>query len=600
MRKVLPAGVILGLLLALVGAPFGGAGAVAQDTDIPLDIGNVPLPVQDLPEAGFQVMSGGYLDRDTAASWIAGPRERSATAIASELTDAGWLQSYVLSLVLLEDRAYPDSEVLSLVQTNVMLFADSDGAGRMYELMSDYPDASLADEFDPSVSDSQTVQMPDERGDTLRSVVLRDRVVLEIVSVEGFRFVDEAAHNEVVAGTVDRLIAMQEDDGQSPPGLMPQAARLTDSENLGDLQTVGQSGVHHLYRIRDGVTQPAAGELDAPSPDAIAAGMRGLYQGSEEILIDGGVAYMSTWIATFESETAAISMFDAATAGSPSAYLNDPYFPIASDEQLASQGIEGVYRVTGTYDGRSYSGTLELRQQENHVVAIGFRTIGSVLPPVDVTSRVMDHQLGCLGASSPCPPIDLADLLTAAMATPVVPASSEGAVTSEEFGWSLAFDPDTWTVTETFIEPGYDLVELQAGESLVTLEGVINQHGNPEQCIIDELRMLQEFESSAVIDLGSDDGAEAPAGLEGDHARALYTVEPLAEERADQEYVIRFDCYTLIDGGANLVMTHRAPRYAWDTERYRGEEIRAGLSFASSGRAGMLVATVRETWDEAA
>jgi len=87
-----------------------------------------------------------------------------------------------------------------------------------------------------------------------------------------------------------------------------------------------------------------------------------------------------------------------------------------------------------------------------------------------------------------------------------------------------------------------------------------------------------------VIDLGSDID-ERPAGMERGHAWAIYTVEPLADERADQEYVIRFDCYTLIEGGANLVMSHRAPRDVWAEERAKGDEVRGGLQLPSGIRA---------------
>ena len=89
--------------------------------------------------------------------------------------------------------------------------------------------------------------------------------------------------------------------------------------------------------------------------------------------------------------------------------------------------------------------------------------------------------------------------------------------------------------------------------------------------------MLQDLEPHAVIELGSDDPDEVNAGLEPGHGWAVYTVEPLAEERADQEYTIRIDCYTVVDGAASLVVTHRAPRYEWEFERGKGQELRDAL-----------------------
>jgi hypothetical protein len=200
----------------------------------------------------------------------------------------------------------------------------------------------------------------------------------------------------------------------------------------------------------------------------------------------------------------------------------------------------------------------------------------------------MDHQLGCLESSAVCPPLDVAQLLVSTSATPVVPAGSgeQGIIISDEFGWSVRIDTGGWSVTEQFAEAGYDFLEVQSGRSLVTFESVINQHGDAQQCVLEELDNLQEFESSAVIELGSDVEGERAAGMEPGHAWAIYTVEPLADERADQEYTIRIDCYTIIKGGANLVVAHRAPRYEWETERERGDEIRDTIVLPSSSGHG--------------
>lgn len=572
---------VLGLIAVAAGVAPPGSLARSQEAETTLDLAAVPLPVQDLPESGFQVMTGGYLDLETTAAWIAEPRERSRTAIGSELDAHGWLQTYAIDLVLLEDRAWIESDILALVQTSVHLFSDPDGASEAFDLLADFSGRSDADEVGDGETGIVTVRLPSQSGDTLRSVVLRDHVVLEVVTLEAFGFVDEDVHDATVTATISRLDAVR-DEGFV--GLVPRAARLTDGEALGDLQGLEQSGVHQLYRIRDGVTQPAVGELNEPTPDEIARGLSQLYHGSESVDMGLGFAFMSSWIAGFETEDDAGAFMDTIDAQGPSERIVDPYFPIAQGEQATPQGIAGVYRVTGLIESQPYSGTLEIRQHGAYVVAVGFRAAGNTLPPVDVTSRVMDHQLGCLDVAAACPPIDLGELLTPPMATPVVPVSAQGMVVSNEFGWSLQVDDGAWEIREQFQEQGYDFVELQSGRSLVTLESVINQHGDVQQCVIDELNMLQEFESSAVIDLGSDID-ERPAGMERDHAWAIYTVEPLADERADQEYVIRFDCYTLIEGGANLVMSHRAPRDVWAEERAKGDEVRGGLQLPSGIRA---------------
>jgi hypothetical protein len=264
--------------------------------------------------------------------------------------------------------------------------------------------------------------------------------------------------------------------------------------------------------------------------------------------------------------------------------LPDPYFTTWAEEEAISQGVAGVYRVSGVAENGAFSGTLEIQQTGNYVVGIGWRTLGNVLPSVDVTSRLMDTQLACLSQPEPCAALALNDLLppesvAPESATPIPPGSPEGSmIISAEFGWSLPIDPSEWIVNEQFAESGYDFVELQSGSSLVTLESVVDQHGDPQTCVVDEMHALQDFEEQAVVELGSDNPDEVPAGLEPGHGWGIYKVEPLADERADQEYTIRIDCYTIVDGAASLIVTHRAPRYEWEAEREKGQTLRDALN----------------------
>jgi hypothetical protein len=315
-----------------------------------------------------------------------------------------------------------------------------------------------------------------------------------------------------------------------------------------------------------------------------------LYVASQGVRIGQGTGFYSSWIGEFDSEADAEAFITGLPESSSTALLPDPYFTLWADEQAVSQGVAGVYCVSGAGEQGTFSGTLELRQHGAYVVGIGWRTLGSVLPSVDVTSRLMDAQLRCLEESAPCAPLPLEELLPVDRATPTTAMPGPDVVGSEEFGWSLPIDPEMWSIAEEFAEPGYDFIELQSGRSLVTVESVIDQHGDPEQCVVHELRSLQDFEEHAVIELGSDVADERRAGMESGHAWAIYTVEPLSEERADQEYTIRFDCYTLVEGGASLIMTHRAPRYEWDVERLKGKELRDGLELPSGNRRGGIIA----------
>jgi hypothetical protein len=116
----------------------------------------------------------------------------------------------------------------------------------------------------------------------------------------------------------------------------------------------------------------------------------------------------------------------------------------------------------------------------------------------------------------------------------------------------------------------------------MTVESVVDHHGDPQQCVLDNLALLETLEERAVIDIGGDDPDERAAGLEPEHGWAVYTVEPLQQERADQEYTIRYDCYTLAPGDASLVVTHTAPRDLWAGERDKGERFREGIRLPAS------------------
>lgn len=590
MRNELPGWKALHLLavvmlaIALATPPLGAN--AGQPEGEPFDLAMVPLPVDGLPEWGYQVLTGGFLDHDLTAHWIASPRNGDPDAVSEMLDRSGWISTYVLDLVLLGDRGDAESRILSLVQTNVYLFLDQAGADAALATLSDYSTTTAAEDVEPVLAGASSVRLVSESGDTWRSVISRDRVVLEVVTLETSGHVDVDAHRLVVADSYDRLADLQEN---GVIGIAPRAVLIEDGADVADLFNAQQTGVHQLYRVRDEAVQPAAGELDVPAIDEIAPGVVELYQVGQAVHIGQGNGFFSSWIGEFESaaEAAAfVAGLDASVeAGSTGALLPDPYFAAWTQESVTQQGVAGLYRVAGVSVNGAFSGTLEIRQQGVYVIGIGWRTWGSVLPDVDVTSRLMDAQLECLGGPLPCSPMPLAELMPSPpppeSATPVAPGgSADGVVTGPRFGWSLAYDPAQWTVTERFAEDDYDFVELQFGQSLVTVESVIDHSGDPQQCVIEEMRALQALEEHAVIDLGSDDPAETTAGLEPGHGWATYTVEPLAEERADQEYTIRIDCYALVEGEASLIVTHRAPRDAWAAERGKGAGLREALVLA--------------------
>lgn len=566
---------VLTLAVTLLATP-GGVDARQPESE-PFDLATVPLPVDALPEAGYQVLTGGFLDRDLTAHWIASPRNGNVELVGETLEDAGWISTYVLDLVLLQDRADDASAVLSLVQTNVYLFADGDGAAVGRDLLADFSTTAAAETVEPAVTDAATIQMVSESGDTLRSVVQQERTALEIVTLETAGRVDPDVHRRIVADSMDRLDDLQR--GRRG-GIASRAVLLEDGDRVADLFNAQQTGVHQLYRVRDEAVQPAAGELDVPEIDGIAPGLVELYQIGQAVHTGSGTSYYSSWIGEFRSDQEAAAFAISVESREGGALLPDPFFTPWARETVSPQGISGVYRVSGTSINGAFSGTLEIRHQGRYVVGIGWRSWGGVMSSVDATSRLMDSQLACLAGTGICSPVPLETLVPEGPpgATPVPPSGEAGdVIASSRFGWVLPYDPVQWTIVEQFAEDDYDFVELLSGESLLTVESVVNQHGDPERCVIEEMRRLEAFEEHAVISLGSDVPDEVPAGLEPGHGWAVYTVEPLEDVRADQEYVIRIDCYTLVEGSVSVVISQRAPRDAWEMERGKGEMIRAAL-----------------------
>lgn len=567
------------LVLGSFGSGVSSGTAWAVQVDDLLDLANVPLPVQQLPEDGYQVLTGGYLAPAEAISLIADPRNLDRESVADDVATIGLARAYVLDLVLPEDRAWQDSPVLAVQQTSVYVLENESNTGRLTDILTDYSSTAYVTEKDPAVHDAYTVATIGESGDMLRTVVSDGRVVVEIVSLDATGAPDETGHILIVQGTLERLDALR-DTGDA--GLSSAALTLMPSEDTARFGHTQQSGVHGIYRLRDGVFQPATGELNT-AEIVPQDGLTSLYFTSDAARTGSGNAVVSIWLAEFDSETAASAYYDNLIATSPEGSFVDPYFVMDEDETWTGQGITGLYRVTGTFEGARYSGNVEMRLQGDTIFVVGYRAVGAALPGIDITSALVDHQLACIDSAQLCAPFDLASALppagTMAQATPIADASQPG---STEFGWQLPPLGPEWVVTEQFVDPGYDRTGLQNGRSLFEFESVINHHGDPMQCVLDELHMLQVFEEHADIRLWQDADGNTEGGNSADAAWVVYRVEPLADERADQEYVIRIDCFTLISGSANLVMTQIAPVDAWIDESPKGDNLREGLMLPSA------------------
>lgn len=563
----------------------------AQSEEL-IDLANVPMPIQDLPETGYQILAGDYLSLSDAVTMIADPRNLDVGQVRSNLDSLGLSRTYVLDLVLPEDRAWQDSPVLAVQQTSVYVLDEESNADLLVGMLTDYSATSYVSGHDPAVDGAHTVGLIGEGGDMLRTVVADGGVVIEIVSLDATGAPDESEHIQIVQGTLQRLRDAR-DSGNA--GLSSMTMTLAAGDDSATFAHTQQTGVHGLYRVRDGVMQPAIGELNVDET-TLPAGLQGLYVSSDISRTGSGNAVVSTWLGEFDSEDSANTAFEVLVSGSPAELLADPYFAMDEEETWTEQGVVGLYRVTGAYEGARYSGTVEIRVVGDKIVVVGYRSIGAALPAADITSALMDHQLTCIEAAQICSPFDLVAMLPPADANPqATPVADSALISSDEFGWSLPELGPEWSVTERFVEPGYDRVSLQNGVSMFEFESVINHHGEPVQCVLDELHMLELFEEHSDIRLWEDANGNTVGGNNANQAWVVYRVEPLAEERADQEYVIRIDCFVLIEGSANLVMTQIAPVDVWVTEAPKGDELRDGLTIPEAiGPHDMLVLTAHK------
>ncbi len=337
-----------------------------------------------------------------------------------------------------------------------------------------------------------------------------------------------------------------------------------------------------------GELTPYGGELAADLDDAAPEGAVDLFLSRQQLGEERYEHLIDITLARFDSDAAAAAFAaDPDVIAFPPTWEFGPEYAAADD--LAGGGV--IERVQVDDDSLRASGYRTVRQEGELVQVVQWLAGGNALVSREAIAWLTDLQSACLAAlPEPCAPVDQ-DEFPAALrggdapeplgpqdgATPETGALDPNMIQSDQFGWRVALPDDGWEVTDTERFTNADYHQLQSGRSLVTIESVVDQHGDPQQCVLDNLALREMLEERAVIDLGSDDPAERPAGIEPGHGWAVYTVEPLQPVRADQEYTIRYDCYTLAPGGSSLVVTHTAPRDLWAEERDKGERFRDGI-----------------------
>lgn len=560
---------------------------VSQGTNAPLaiDLATVPVPTTMFPERGYQMAQAGDLEFGAIqASWAPeGVEDERWGEIAQ-----GYQQGHSQVQILLSDRADSRSEPLATVTTIVIGLDSADAAG---DAVSQLLDIAGYDD----VEDVNGVSVHADDSGVLGAQAVGEYVVtVRYAPAETQGSTRQNTTDWTPESIADLVIATSDQLNAA----IARADLGAESFGVANVMVFGLQAPWTLpwpfypstehYRVRDGETVPYAGELEADAADVAPSGIAELFVSRQQIGDENYAHLIDVTLAQFETESAA-EVF----ARSPQPVAFPPTWEFAPTYTLDNPLPDGlaVARVQVDGDFLRASGYRTVRQKGSIVQVVQWVASGSAVVSREAIAWLTEAQSACLDAlPEPCAPIYQDDVPAALsehngaetteadrQATPAASNASSDRIASDQFGWAADIPDDGWELVATEAFTNSDYHEFQSGRSLLTLESVVDHHGDPQQCVLDNLALLEALEERAVIEIGSDDPDERPAGLEQGHGWAVYTVEPLQEERADQEYTVRYDCFTLAPGDSSLVVTHIAPRDLWTAERDKGDRFREGI-----------------------
>jgi len=578
---------VLVLLVASLASPLSGAG---QGTNVSsmVDLATVPVATSTFPERGYQLGQAGDLEFGAVqASWSPDAVDHGGW----EMIGPAWRHGYATVHVLLSDRADSWSEPLATVTTLVIGLESPDAARRAVPLLLDMAGHEGGAELEGVTVDAN------EAG------VLGLRAVGDyVVTVRYAPAVGQGSTRQNTADwTPESIAALVGATSNRLNDAVDRAETAAESLGIANVMFYGLQSPWTLpwlyypstehYRVLDGRTVAYGGELDADLEGAIPDGINDLFVSRQQLGDEGYEHLIDVSLARFDSGAEA-----AAFAADPDSITFPPTWEFTAtytDDDPLPDG-QTVERVQVDDDFLRASGYRSVHQDGNVVQVVRWLASGNAVVTREAIAWLTDLQVSCLDAlPEPCAPV-YQDEIPAALgegygeaseastdgddaATPVPGSTGADVLESGQFGWEIAIPNDGWELVDSEMYTNSEYYELQSGQSLLMVESVVDHHGDPQQCVLDNLSLLEALEERSVIDLGSDDPDERAAGLEPDHAWAVYTVEPVAEERADQEYTVRYDCYTLAAGDASLVVTHVAPRDLWTGERDKGQRFREGI-----------------------
>ncbi len=568
------------LCLPLLGNPVAAQQATPV-AEAAVDLARVPVPPGEVMEPGFQLVQAGWIELAGVAYALAGD---SMPARAFEDVESNYTGGFSQVLALLTDRADPSSERLSYVLTLVLGFSSpADAEAAALEIR------DLLGLNEPTeIKGIDTWSGPE----ITESIIVEGSTVIYVAyAFEEQRFSTQQntdwtpeAVADLAAQTRGRLGAAEAEADAGNPALS-RAGLLIQGPDAGWTITWPYFPNSQHYRVLDGTVLPYGGEMDddLDVPD----GMETYYVSRQQLGDDGYDHLLDITLAEFETAAQA-----EAFAAEPPPVQFPPTWQFEATYGAATEVEPGLWvqsvrvddetlRATGQRTIRVDGSTVQVMQwlgSEN-----GMTSREGMLDLTAIqTACVENLPAACAPLSQDQFPAPVDQESAASgkypnIGTPEPRTGGDNVIASLAYGWEVNLPDDGWAITDVqFLNGEYYL--LQSGRSLVTIESVINRAASPQDCLLDEVAMLEEFEEHALITLGSDDPDERKAGLEQGHAWAVYTVEPLQEERADQEYTIRIDCYALVPGEVSLVITHTAPRDLWTEERPKGERFRDALT----------------------
>lgn len=578
--------ILLMLLLVVVGVPTLDsviAVAAQEEGSRPVDLARVPVPPTDLPEPGFQFAYGGEM---RLQDFLRSQRESRPLEDIPPVVEDHWRRAHTHLSLLFSNRASIASDWLASFATVVIELDSEDAAEEVAEWLTH---SRTVGEDRTETIEGVSVSLHER---IIHAVLVQDRYVIEIgynpfdqpdLSHQANDWTAEAIA-QLTRATSDRLQHAIRDSeaGENRLGIGALRVELPDAEWASP---AAFNRVTRHYRVLDADVVPYPEEVGQLSADEVIPGVIDLFfarQGGNE----GRSSHqINVTLARFANGSDAENFADRIDSYNIHGAL-DPGVTYR-------RSVEG--EATGTLTHASLdlahgrlSGYRSVRRTGEIVQVVEWLAGGTARVNESMVVWLANQQEACVRAlPDPCAVITERDLPSAVDgrqgAIPAEAVTIDGIgnarpIGSPEYGWAVRVPAGDWPVTdrEADIE-GSDYLRLQSGRSIAEFETVHDGHGDPRQCGLDNLALLGALEERAVIDLGSDDEREAAAGAEAEHAWAIYTVEPLQDERADHEYTIRYDCCALPGAAASFVMTYTAPRGIWTSEAPKAARLRDGI-----------------------